>query len=106
MKLQYPGLYCVPHCSELSSILFGAGSVNPKTPEGRLLLATAAYRLSFVRHGDPNIDRLESSAYWPAYGPRDESLVLALEDVGGIHVERGYRKSPCDYWETLPYGPD
>jgi para-nitrobenzyl esterase len=106
MKQQFPGLWCVPHCSELSSILFGATSADPSTPAGRLLLATAAYRISFLRHGDPNVDRLESSPEWPTYSERDESMVLALEDAGDVHVRRGYRRAPCEYWETLPGGPD
>ena len=110
-------------------MFFGTADLDPNTPQGRLLLATAQYRISFIRHGDPNTDRLPSSPEWPRtypqstnrapYGYRGKrgsekggegaggvSLVLALEDAGGVHLEVGYRGAQCDYWDTLSGGPD
>ena len=44
---------------------------------------------------------------WPPYTlTQDNNMVFALESDGGVTVESGYRKTECDYWDTLPGGPD
>jgi carboxylesterase type B len=94
LKEQFPGLWCVPHCSELSSVFFNTAAIDPNTPQGKLLLATALYRISFIRHGDPNIDRHASAPKWLPYEAvsGSNSMALSMEDAGGIHLEQGYRK--------------
>ena len=80
---------------------------DPRTPQGRLTLAIAAYHTSFVRHGDPNLERLAGSPVWPMFatdnGPTGTrahsapakpsaggvSLAFALPAAGGIRAERG-----------------
>ena len=79
----------MPHCSEQGGIFFARSSLDPATPEGQLLLATVHYRISFVRHGDPNADKLPSAPEWPPYRPsRAEGdgggavLAFAVEGTG------------------------
>ena len=75
----------------------------------------ARYHTSFARHGDPNVERATDAPLWPAFGNNTVSsnstgggvnLVFALPIDGGVRPEVGYRQKQCDYWDTLPNGPD
>ena len=87
------------HCSELSSIY---GSPTPSN----LTLQVGAFWNSFVKHGDPNQERLASAPAWPDYKQSGAAMAFALPGDGGVSVVQDYRKPQCDYWETLPGGPD
>lgn len=107
------GLECCPHCSELSGLFFETPP-DRTTAAGNLTAAIATYHASFVKHGDPNTARLAGSPAWPHYHPHGQlggaatgaSLALALPTYGGIRSEFGYRAVQCDFWDTLPGGPD
>jgi hypothetical protein len=73
------------------------------------------YHTSFARHGDPNVQKSPDAPDWPPFDNDTSSLgsshggvslVFALPAAGGVRVENGYRERQCDYWDTLPDGPD
>ena len=44
---------------------------------------------------------------WSPYTrAQDNNLVFALQSDGGVKMESNYRQQQCDYWDTLPGGPD
>ena len=77
----------------------------------------ATHWLAFVSTGNPNPrgdadppplpPHASTTTAWPRYtSARDENLVFALKSAGGVYVKTDYRKDECDYWDTLPGGPD
>ena len=119
----------MPHCSELSGLLLRGAPPNPNTEQGYLDTIMATSWLSFITSGDPNprddfgdpnprddfgdhallTSRTDASVTtaWPPYTrAQDNNIVFALKSAGGVHVESKYRKDECDYWDTLPGGPD
>ena len=105
LKQQFNGLYCCPHCSELGNFLFQTPP-DVTTAQGKLQFDFASYIISFYRSGDPNQDTAPDAVTWPTYKGARSSMSFALPDNGGVKVEANYRGSQCEYWETLPGGPD
>ena len=73
-------------------------------------ISRSRYFTSFARTGDPNTEKATGAPEWPAFNPTSggggENMIFALPAVGGARAEAGYRGAQCDYWETLPGGPD
>ena len=115
MLRSWGGVHCAPHCSELSGRFFAAAP-DTATPQGELAAAMASYLASFAQHADPNPGRRSGSPEWPRFnataggggggGGGGANLLFALPAAGGVRAEWGYRRAACDYWQTLPNGPD
>lgn len=107
MEEQFPGLFCAAHCTEKAIYSF-TGPLQPdtETDRGRLIEIASRYLLSFYKHGDPNAERDKGAPEWPEYSAAGQNVAFALPDAGGVYVEQNYRQQECDYWETLPDGPD
>ena len=99
-----PGMLCTAHCTELASLFF---SDRPDTSEHGVVIETMAkHWISFIKHGDPNVERKAGSIEWPQYRTgTDENIIFALVSDGGIQVDTAYKKAECDYWDTLQGGP-
>jgi carboxylesterase type B len=99
---QWPGLECVPHCSELGTLAMSW----QQGPPNALTEAMRGYWTSFVKTGDPNIARHKGSPTWPAYTDQSQaSLAFANNADQGVHIQFKYRHDECDYWDTLAGGP-
>jgi hypothetical protein len=141
MWAHWGGVECTPHCAELSGLFFST-LPDTKTPQGQLTDTMVRYFTSFVKHGDPNVERATQAPLWPAFNNYSSSyvhsaahahndsehssdslrssaasrggggggggvgMVFALPAAGGVRPEVGYRQRQCDYWDTLPNGPD
>eukprot|EP01046_Picozoa_sp_COSAG06_P008924 COSAG06_NODE_457_length_15473_cov_68.819240_3_plen_473_part_00 len=144
MWAHWGGVECTPHCAELSGLFFST-LPDTKTPQGQLTDTMVRYFTSFVKHGDPNVERATQAPLWPAFNNYSSSyvhsaahayklhndsehssdnlrssaasrggggggggvgMVFALPAAGGVKPEVGYRQRQCDYWDTLPNGPD
>jgi hypothetical protein len=117
MWAHWGGVPCAVHCSELAGVFFNKPPSNASA-EGRLVRTMVRHLLLFVASGDPNGKAAGTTpspplATWPPFvvsgAGAGQNMVFALEETGGgggIRVEQGYRQAACDYWETLPGGPD
>ena len=65
-----------------------------------------SYFISFVKHGDPNIERRAGTVEWPLFG--NEDTIVDITPLG-FSVERDAQISQerCKFWQSAPYiGPN
>eukprot|EP00729_Bicosta_minor_P029779 gene29779-10208_t len=79
---------CVAHCTELGSSLFFQSRPDSSLPEGLVVETMAKFWISFIKRGDPNVERKAGSIEWPKY----TTLVAdsAGRSVGDPEVENHF----------------
>lgn len=61
-----------------------------------------SYFLSFVRHGDPNIERRPGTVEWPLFG--DANRVVDVTPLGfSVVGDQEISMERCKFWQSAPY---
>lgn len=62
-----------------------------------------SYLVSFVKHGDPNVERRLGTVEWPLFGNKDTIVDVTPSGFSVLQTDDEISEERCKFWQSAPY---